>query len=241
MKLGLIGESLSHSFSKDYFSKKFERLRIDASYQNMECASLEEVQIALDDRSIDGFNVTIPYKESIIELLDEVSPEAINIGAVNTIHRVGDKLIGYNTDCFGFHQSIKPYFKSRHERAIILGTGGASKAVEYVLKGLGCDPIFISRNPIKSNEFPYEDINNYMVDACKMIINTTPVGTFPNIEDCPDFPFELLNEENLVIDLIYNPEETSFLKQAKQQGAVTLNGLVMLREQAEKAWAIWSK
>lgn len=236
---GLIGKTLTHSFSKSYFEEKFKQLGISDSYVNFECDSIEDVKELLKNDNSSGYNVTIPYKEAVIQLLDEISPEAKAIGAVNTIKRENGKLIGYNTDVFGFHQMIKPYFKSRHERALILGTGGASKAVKFVLNKLGCTEIYISRNPEGENEFGYDDINNYMLSSHLLVVNTTPVGTFPNTEETVNIPYEHITDKHLAIDLIYNPEETKFLFRSKAQGAVTLNGIVMLREQAEKSWEIW--
>jgi len=239
-KYGLIGKSLSHSFSRQYFTEKFNQLSIDAVYENIELDSiLPSFRKTL--QPFEGVNVTIPYKEDVITELDEIIGVAAEIGAVNTIKIKGDKLIGYNTDVFGFQQMIKPFFKSNHERAIILGTGGASKAVAYSLMSLGCEPIFISRSPKKENEFSYDDMNEQMLKSCHIVVNCTPVGTAPNIEDCPAIPYEHFTEKHLAIDLIYNPAETAFLRLAKEGGAVTLNGKTMLEQQAEEAWRIWNE
>ncbi len=237
---GLIGKQLSHSFSESYFSNKFKTMGIEAQYSNFECQSVEEINDLLKETDVIGFNVTIPYKEEIIPLLDGLDPVAKAIGAVNTVRRENNNWIGYNTDAFGFKQLIKPFFKSHHERAIILGTGGASKAVQYVLEELGSNVIFISRNPEKAIEFGYDDMNEIMLNSCYIIINTTPVGTFPNINDELPIPYKFLTSRHLVIDLIYNPEETVLLKQAKGKGATVLNGKTMLHQQAEKAWEIWN-
>ena len=237
---GLIGERLSHSFSKSYFEHKFETLKIDAKYSNFECADLNQIKELLALKTCQGYNVTIPYKEAIIPLLDELDDVASKIGAVNTIKVLNTKLVGCNTDAFGFKQMIKPFFKSHHERAIILGTGGASKAVQYVLEELGASVIFISRSPKNENEFGYDEINDIMLDSCKIIVNTTPVGTFPNVNDELPFPYHFLTPKHLVIDLIYNPKETKLLQHAKQQGSWVLNGQTMLQQQAEKAWEIWN-
>ncbi|MFK8036877.1 MAG: shikimate dehydrogenase [Crocinitomicaceae bacterium] len=238
-QFGLIGRSLNYSFSKEYFTNKFNSLSINANYQNFECESISDVEELLNNCQAFGLNVTMPYKEVIIPLLDFVDPIAIEVGAVNTVVRVDGKWNGYNTDVFGFKQMIKPFFESHHERAIILGTGGASKAVQYVLEELGCNTIFISRNPTKQNEFGYEDINEVMLNSCPIIVNTTPVGTFPNSHEIVQVPYQHLSNRQLVIDLVYNPIETRFLKHAKEQGATTINGLTMLHQQAEKAWEIW--
>ncbi len=240
LKLGLLGKSLGHSFSKPFFEAYFEANQLDASYSNFEIETVKEVKSVFDLDGLTGFNVTIPYKEAIITFLDELSPEAKEIGAVNTVKIVQGKRIGFNTDAFGFQQSIKPFLTNLHEKALILGTGGASKAVAYVLKNIGIDVLYISRTPSNSNEFSYLDLNVHMLRACKLIVNTTPVGTFPNINESPEFPFQYLTSEHLVVDLIYNPTETLFLRQAKQAGASILNGESMLKEQAIKSWEIWN-
>jgi len=242
---GLIGKNLKHSFSKDYFNQKFNDLKIDATYQNFELKSIQDIRAVFESNSyrienLAGLNVTIPYKQSVIPFLDEIDDVAKSIGAVNTISFKNGKIKGYNTDAYGFQQMIKPFFKSHHERAIILGTGGASKAIAYVLEELGCIPIFISRYPNTENQFAYEEINKNMIEACPLIVNTTPVGMFPNEKNTVDFPTQYLTSKNLVIDLIYNPEETIFLQKAKSKGAWTLNGLTMLHQQAERSWKIWN-
>ena len=240
-QFGLIGKHLGHSFSKTYFTDKFNHLNLNASYDNFECVSIDAVADLLKNTPLTGFNITNPYKEAIVDLLDEVDDLVKVVGAVNTIKKVGDKWVGYNTDVFGFKQMIKPFFKNNHERAIIFGTGGASKAVQYVLEELGSNVIFISRNPKKANEYAYSEVNDLMLNACHILVNTTPLGTFPNITDYHDIPFENLSENHLVIDLVYNPVETLFLKKSKKEGANTINGLTMLHQQAEKAWEIWNK
>jgi shikimate dehydrogenase len=238
-KYGLIGKTLGHSFSKSFFTNYFADHDIEASYSNIELEEINEFK-SIDD-SFNGFNVTIPYKEAIIPFLDELSPEAKAIGAVNVVQRINDKTIGHNTDAFGFHQSIKPFLSNKHERAMILGTGGASKAVEFVLKSIGLDVIFISRTPSAENCFGYDEINEHMLKAFKLIVNTTPIGTFPNVNDCIEFPFEFLTEDHFVVDLIYNPAKTILLKKAEQQGAMILNGESMLKEQALKSYQIWTR
>jgi shikimate dehydrogenase len=240
-KYGLIGKSLSHSFSKTFFEGYFSTNNIEATYENFEFQNESELALFLNEKKVDGCNVTIPYKETIIPFLDELSDEAKIVGAVNTIRLENGRWIGYNTDVFGFKQSIKPFLTNRHEKVLILGTGGASKAVAFVLKEIGIEVLFISRNPKGRNQFGYDDLNEYMVNACKLIVNTTPVGMYPNIEDCISFPFSSLTEEHLVVDLIYNPEETVFLKKAKANHAMILNGASMLKEQALKSWDIWNK
>lgn len=239
-KYGLVGKSLSHSFSKHYFEHKFSAQKIQATYQNMELNEISD-NLKFKLNSFAGVNVTIPYKEEVITHLDRIEGVAAEIKAVNTIKIMDGQLIGYNTDVFGFQQMIKPFFKSQHERAMVLGTGGASKAVAHALLKLGCQPIFISRNPKTENEFAYEDVNEQMLTSCKIIVNTTPLGTFPNVTECPDIPFNFLTTEHLAIDLIYNPTTTQFLKNAQNHGAVILNGKTMLEQQAEESWRIWNE
>jgi len=240
-KFGLIGKSLSHSFSKSFFDSYFVSNEIDASYENFEFQDEIELSNFLNQNNVDGCNVTIPYKEKILPFLDEISEEAATIGAVNTIHLEEGRWVGYNTDIFGFKQSIKPFLTNRHEKALILGTGGAAKAVAYVLKEIGIEVLTVSRKPKGRNQFAYSDINEYMIKACKLIVNATPVGMYPNIDESIEFPFSFLTQEHLVVDLIYNPEETRFLKNAKANHATILNGASMLKEQALKSWAIWNK
>lgn len=238
-QFGLIGQTLGHSFSEKYFTDKFSSLGSNATYRNFECKDIDAVKALLESRHMSGFNVTIPYKESIIPLLDGIDSVAAQIGAVNVVTNENGKWIGYNTDVFGFKQMIKPFFESHHERAIILGTGGASKSVQFVLEELGCNVIFISRTPSNSNAFSYDDMNEVMMKSCPVIVNATPIGMFPNEKERVDIPYPYLTERHLVIDLVYNPKETEFLKVAKQYGASAINGLTMLHQQAEKAWEIW--
>lgn len=237
---GLIGRSLEHSFSQSFFTHYFASKNIEANYHLIELASLDEIADALSGK-YKGVNVTIPYKEEIIPLLDSLSEEAQAIGAVNVVEFLDGKKIGHNTDAFGFHQSIKPFLTNRHERALIFGTGGASKAVAFVLKALGLNVIFISRTPQKENHFGYDEVNELMINACKLIVNTTPVGTFPRIDVSIDLPFHALTEEHLVVDLIYNPAKTKLLEKSENAGATILNGETMLKQQALKSWEIWSK
>lgn len=239
-KYGLIGKKLSHSFSKKYFTEKFENQGIEACYLNFELNEISDFSDLLT-KDLSGLNVTIPYKETIIPFLDELSPEAQEVSAVNTIQFSDGKLIGHNTDIFGFQQMIKPFLASHHERALILGTGGASKAVAYVLENLGIDVVFVSRSKKANNIFGYVDINQQMCRSIKLIVNTTPVGMFPDVNVCPQFPFEFLTADHLVIDLIYNPEKTQFLAQSELQGALIVNGKTMLEQQAERAWQIWNE
>lgn len=236
---GLLGRNLSHSFSKIFFEEYFHKNTIDAQFLNFELENIENIH-SIFEKNLAGLTVTIPYKEAIIPYLDELSDVAKAIGAVNVIQFIDGKKIGHNTDAFGFQQSIKPFLTNKHERALILGTGGASKAVEYVFRTIGIDVIFCSRDPKAVNEFPYSAINDKMLNACRVIVNCTPLGTFPNIEEYIELPFEFLTTEHLVVDLIYNPAKTKFLQKAEENGATILNGESMLKEQALQAYNIWN-
>jgi len=239
---GLIGKSLSHSFSKNYFTEKFDDLGLtDSEYINIEIEAIEEFVEKVKELKPKGLNVTIPYKKAILPFLDELDEVAKEIGAVNTIVFKNGNLKGYNTDAFGFHQSIKPFFKSQHERALILGTGGASKAVEYVLKQYGVDVLFASRSETKDNILNWNDINENVIKQHLLIINCTPLGMFPNIASKPVISYSALTERHLLVDLVYNPDETLFLKLGKENGAKVINGLTMLQQQAEKSWRLWNK
>jgi len=238
---GLIGYPLSHSFSKKYFTEKFTNNAIDADYINIEIEQLVSVDF-VKQHQLNGFNVTIPHKQNILPFLNEIDEEAKGVGAVNTVKVLPNgNLIGYNTDVFGFRQSLKPFLESHHERALILGTGGASKAVNYVLKNLGISVLFASRNPNNTNQIAYCDINEFVIKSHKLIVNTTPLGMSPNEDSCPEIPYQFLSTEHLLYDLVYNPAETIFLKNGKSCSAKTLNGLSMLHLQAEKAWEIWNE
>lgn len=244
MKLfGLIGYPLTHSFSKKYFTEKFEKLSFtDHQYELFPIDSIKDFSTLIaDNPNIVGLNVTIPYKQSIIPFLGELDETAKAVGAVNTIQVKEGKLIGYNTDVIGFSQSLKPLLHPHHERALILGTGGAAKAVAYVLKGLGIQYYFVSRERKDiSNSLTYADLNEAVFNACKMVINTTPVGMYPNVEEYPAIPYEHFTAQHLAYDLVYNPIETAFMKKAAARGAHTVNGLNMLYSQAEAAWKIWN-
>jgi shikimate dehydrogenase len=238
-RFGLIGRKLDHSFSLKFFSEYFAENRIDAEFINVEINEIDEVKQWLS-KDFSGFCVTFPYKEQIIPLLSEISTEVQSIGAVNVLKRNGHHWIGHNSDAYGFQQSIKPFLTNRHERALIIGTGGAAKAVAYVLKEMGIDCIFLSRNPDSEKEFSYEQCNLHMINACMMVVNCTPVGTFPDTQNFPDIPYQFLTPEHFFVDLVYNPAETMFLKKAAAYGAMTMNGYSMLKEQALKAWEIWN-
>lgn len=239
-KYGLLGKSLSHSFSKDFFTKFFSENGINAEYSNFEITQIDEVKAILES-GVKGLNVTIPYKEVIIPYLDEITEEAQQIGAVNVVQFKDGKSIGHNTDAFGFAQSIKPFFTNQHERALIFGTGGASKAIAHVLKKLGVQVYFISSSRKKDGVFHYDDLNEHMLLGCKLWVNCTPIGTFPNINEELPIPWCDLTEDHLVVDLIYNPPKSLILQNAQQRGATILNGESMLKEQALKSWEIWNK
>lgn len=239
IEYGLIGKSLGHSFSKQFFEDYFKKNELSSTYSNIELTSIEEIKNVFEQEP-KGLNVTIPYKEAVIPYLDYITSEANEIGAVNCISCFNGKFIGHNTDAYGFQQSIKPFLTNKHERAIIFGTGGASKAIKFVLTSLGIDVITVTRNPQKEKEFGYDEVNNHMLNACKLLVNCTPVGTFPNVDESIVIPFEYLTPDHLVVDLIYNPSKTLFLKQAEENGATILNGESMLREQALKSWEIWN-
>lgn len=243
---GLVGYPLSHSFSKKYFTDKFLSESIDdCEYLNFEIDSIEKIQEVIQvNKNLNGFNVTIPYKEQIIPFLDELSEETRKIGAINTVKVIREndtiKLIGYNTDAHGFQESLRPVLKGYHHKALILGTGGASKAVEYVLKNIGLEVFFATRSPKSNNQLSYNDLNQFAIENFLLIVNTTPLGTYPNVEDCPDIPYEFLSNRHLLYDLVYNPETTRFMQNGINQGAVVRNGYAMLIEQAEMAWRIWN-
>lgn len=240
---GLIGYPLSHSFSKKYFTEKFVKENItDCEFNAFAIEKIDLLpQLIKDNPTLKGLSVTIPYKESVIPFLGELDVTAKKIGAVNCIKITDGKLIGYNTDAFGFKQSIKPFLESHHERALIIGTGGASKAVEYVLKEIGLSCHFVTRTKTSENQFTYDELNENMINAFKLIVNASPVGMFPNVDNAPKIPYEFISSAHLLYDLVYNPAETEFLKRGKAKGAATVNGLSMLHQQAEEAWRIWNK
>jgi shikimate dehydrogenase len=236
---GLIGKTLGYSFSKSFFERYFSENEIDAQFVNFELVSIDEIKKVFN-QDIGGLSVTIPHKESIIPYLDNLSIEAKTIGAVNCIQFTDGQKVGHNTDAYGFQQSIKPFLTNQHERALIFGTGGASKAIAYVLKNLGIDVLFISRDPKEEKHFSYAEINDHMLNACKLLVNCTPVGTLDYKDSKFDLPFEFLTSDHLVVDLVYNPPMTDLLLRSKQQGATVLNGESMLKHQALRSWKIWN-
>lgn len=244
-KFGLIGKTLTHSFSPTYFKNKFETEQIiDAQYELFPLENVEEIStIKIEQENLIGLNVTIPFKESIIPFLDEISEQAKAIGAVNTIACLADgRWKGYNTDAFGFEKAIQTFVDLKTRKALVLGTGGASKAVQYILAKHAVPFYLLSRTPKKdSKEITYEELNQNMLESHTLIINCTPLGTFPNINECPNIPFEFIGDKHFVFDLVYNPAETSLMKKAKAAGAAVANGTSMLENQAEASWEIWNK
>ena len=236
-KFGLIGKKISYSFSKKYFEQKFQKLLLnDHSYNIIDLENLDNIKNIFETEHLKGLNVTIPYKEKIIPYIDELSDEAKEIGAINCISVENGKTKGYNTDAFGFEKTLLLHKKENQKTAIILGNGGAAKAVQYVLKKNQIPYITVSR----TTEINYENLSENLVKENLIIIQCTPVGTFPNIEDSVPFPFDGITENHLIIDLIYNPEYTKFIRNCAEKGAKTANGLYMLEQQAEKAWEIWN-
>lgn len=242
-KFGLIGKSLVHSFSKKYFTEKFEKEAIDATYELLSLNNLNELRNIIQQESFCGLNVTIPYKTVVLPLLNDIDDKARNIGAVNVIQITQKQndvyLKGFNTDVIGFKNSLKPLLKSWHKNALVLGTGGAAKAICFVLKELGINIQLVSRRKT-SDTITYEEINEEIIKTNLLIVNTTPLGTFPNIESCPNIPYEFLTDKHLLFDLVYNPAQTLFLQKGLQHGTSVKNGYDMLIEQAEAAWKIWN-
>lgn len=240
-KFGLIGKNISYSFSKSYFTKKFEKKGLQHSYENFDISTIECLtSIISENNNLKGLNVTIPYKEEVIPYLDGLDVTAKAIGAVNVIKILeNNKLIGYNSDHFGFQDSLNKFLPLQQKTALILGTGGASKAISFALDQLGFEYQFVSRsgNP---NYLDYSELNQTIIEKHLLIINCTPLGTSPNIAAFPPIPYQFITKNHLLFDLIYNPSETQFLKQGKLWGAKTSNGLAMLESQAEKAWEIWN-
>jgi shikimate dehydrogenase len=244
-KYGLIGYPLGHSFSISYFNQKFSDENINAKYENFEIPSIDQLQEILDTNpNLRGLNVTIPYKEKVIEYLDSITPEAQAIGAVNVIRVSHEgkkiKLKGYNSDVIGFTQSIESMLdRNWHKKALVLGTGGASKAISYGLKSLGLETVFVSRYQ-RPDTICYEDITPEVVKEYNVIVNCTPLGMFPKTEECPKLPYEAMDDKNILYDLIYNPDETLFMRKGAEHGAEVKNGLEMLLLQAFASWEMWN-
>lgn len=243
-KYGLIGYPLGHSFSIGYFNEKFDNENINARYINFEIPSIEDFIEVIDfNPELRGLNVTIPYKEQVIPYLDSLSPEATAIGAVNVI-RVTHKgkktqLKGFNSDVIGFTRSIEPLLERHHKKALILGTGGASKAIDFGLRSLGLETKFVSRTK-RDGILCYEDITADIIREYNVIVNCTPLGMYPNVDSCPKLPYEAMDSHTLLYDLLYNPDETLFMTKGREQGAVVKNGLEMLLLQAFASWEFWN-
>ena len=243
-KYGLIGYPLGHSFSISYFNEKFANEGIDAKYINFDIPDIKDLTEILDSNpELKGLNVTIPYKQQVLGYLDYISPEARSIGAVNVIRVVhkGKKVFlrGYNSDVIGFTKSIEPLLEPSHKKALILGTGGASKAINYGLKSLGLETLFVSRYE-RPNTIQYQSITPEMVHEYQVIVNCTPVGMYPHADECPELPYDAMDSHNLLYDLIYNPDETLFIKKGIEHGATVKNGLEMLLLQAFASWEFWN-
>lgn len=239
---GLLGKNIEYSFSRGYFSDKFQNLRLKKhKYVNFDLGDIKNFPLIIQqNENLKGFNVTIPYKEKVIPFLDKLDKTAKKIGAVNTVKLTKrGNLKGYNSDVVGFEKSIMPLLKNHHKKALILGTGGASKAIAYALKRNDIKYIFVSRNPEGRKEISYDKLNEEIIKKYAIIINSTPLGTSPNVEKCPNIPYQYISEKHILFDLIYNPAITTFLSKGKAKGATIKNGLEMLELQAEESWRIW--
>jgi shikimate dehydrogenase len=242
LKFGLVGCNISYSFSRKYFSEKFSNEGINATYENFDLQDINEFpEVLAKNPELKGLNVTIPYKEAIFPFLDSLDVTAQKIGAVNTIKvKRNGSLTGYNTDFFGFSEALKPFLKPHHKKALILGTGGASKAVNYALNSLDIKTSLVSRSPSKS-VISYQQLSKEILEEHTVIVNTTPLGTYPKVEEYPPLPVDYIGSRHLLFDLIYNPEQTALMKLAAARGAMVLNGEKMLEFQALKAWEIWNQ
>jgi shikimate dehydrogenase len=243
MKLyGLVGYPLGHSFSKKYFTDKFKKAALEnVAYENFETTSLADLKNILgNDERLKGLNVTIPYKSQIIAYLDECDPVVTKLNACNCINISNGRWIGYNTDVVGFKKSFTKKLQPHHTHALIMGTGGSSKAVEYVLQELGISYLLVSREKKASNIIQYDHIDSALLEKYSVIINTTPTGMYPNVEEYPKLKYELITPRHYLFDLIYNPLKTIFLQRGEEKGAITENGYEMLVEQAEESWRIWN-
>lgn len=242
---GLIGFPLTHSFSMNYFNNMFESENIDAEYVNFEIPEIGDLmEVISENPNLSGLNVTIPYKEQVIPYMSEMDSEAAQIGAVNVIKIIRDKngdirLKGYNSDAMGFQNSIAPLINPKRNWALILGTGGASKAINRALINLGVEPVFVSRTPAEG-QLSYSQLTPEVMESHRIIVNCTPLGMYPNVDRCPDIPYDLLTPDHLCYDLIYNPDVTTFMKKSRAYGAEVKNGLEMLLLQAFESWNIWN-
>lgn len=244
-KYGIIGLPLGHSFSPGFFNEKFANENIDAVYEKYELPQIESLIEVLDSNpELQGFNVTIPYKQQVMKFLDELSDEARAIGAVNVVKVTHEgkkiRMKGYNCDIIGFTRSIEPLLSSYHKKALVLGTGGASKAIEYSLQKLGLETLNVSRRKTEKT-ITYDEVTRELIAEYNVIVNCTPVGMYPRTEECPQLPYEAMNSHTLLYDLIYNPDETLFMKRGEEHGAVVKNGLEMLLLQAYASWEFWNE
>ncbi len=245
-KFGLIGYPLGHSFSKNFFNEKFNSENIDAEYVNFEIPNIKEFnEIINSNPNLEGLNITIPYKEQVMEYLDEIDEDAAKIGAVNVVrieHTKGKTIRkGYNSDIIGFTRSIESLLEPHHKKALILGTGGASKAIKYGLEKMGLETKLVSRSKKDENTLTYNELTPEIMSDYKVIVNCTPVGMYPKADECPDIPYDQLTSEHLLYDLLYNPNFTLFMKKGSDRGAIVKNGLEMLLLQAFASWDIWNK
>lgn len=240
-KYGIIGYPLGHSFSRAFFTEKFQREHIDAEYVNFEIPSADMLPgIVQANPNLRGLNVTLPHKEAVIPMLDELSDEAKEIGAVNVIRVRDGRLKGFNSDIIGFMDSIRPLLKPWHQHALVLGTGGASRAIRVGLQRLGIEWTYVSRTPAPGR-LTYADLTSELMEHYQVIVNCSPVGMFPRVDACPDIPYQLLTGRHLLYDLVYNPQETLFLKRGAEHGAAVKNGLEMLHLQALASWRFWNE
>jgi shikimate dehydrogenase len=244
---GLIGHRLGYSFSRNFFTEKFKTENLENhEYVNFELDSIDEFPAIFEQgKEIAGLNCTIPYKQQIMQFMDEIDGEAAQIGAVNTVKITFQNgrryLKGFNTDCYGFEHSLKPMLEEKHKKALILGTGGASKAIKYILDKLQVEYVSASiEEQLFDMEIRYNQVTPELLKEYLIVIHATPIGTFPNVDNCPDIPYGAIGSNHVMYDLVYNPEETLFLKKGKEQGAKTKNGLEMLHKQALRAWEIWN-
>lgn len=242
-KYGLLGYPLGHSFSRNFFNEKFANEGIDAEYVNFEIPTIDDImEIIAENKNLKGLNVTIPYKEKVIPYLDEMSAEARAIGAVNVVKVIRAnnevKLKGFNSDVIGFTRSIEPLLESHHKKALVLGTGGASKAIKHGLKQLGIEYTMVSRREVDGT-IQYKNITPEVLQEYTVIVNCTPSGMYPHVNECPELPYEAMSSKHLLYDLVYNPDETLFMKMGAKYGAKTKNGLEMLLLQAYASWEFW--
>ena len=243
MKLyGLVGYPLGHSFSKKYFTDKFKNAAFEnVAYENFETTNLAELKATLSkDKRLKGLNVTIPYKSQIIGYLDDCDPVVKKLDACNCIRISKGHWTGYNTDVIGFEKSFRKKLLSHHTHALVLGTGGSSKAVRFVLEKLGIAYLLVSREKTGSNIISYDQVDKALLEKYTVVINTTPAGMYPNVDEYPKLEYEAVTSRHYLFDLIYNPSKTIFLQRGEEQGAVTENGYEMLVEQAEESWRIWN-